>query len=60
MIAYIARTAEAAGIEKQPSPWKTELPDLFSWKKLPVEGGFDGGKMGDDRCSLVISADRYF
>ena len=44
VIAYIARTAEAAGIEKQPSPWKTELPDLFSWKKLPVEGGFDGEK----------------
>ena len=44
MIAYIAKTAQAAGIEKQPSPWKTELPDLFSWKKLPVEGSFDGEK----------------
>lgn len=33
VIAYIAKTAQAAGIEKQPSPWKTELPDLFSWKK---------------------------
>ena len=43
-IAYIAKTAQAAGIEKQPSPWKTELPDLFSWKKLPVEGSFDGEK----------------
>ena len=44
VIAYIAKTAQAAGIEKQPSPWKTELPDLFSWKKLPVEGSFDGEK----------------
>ena len=44
VIAYIAKTAHAAGIEKQPSPWKTELPDLFSWKKLPVEGSFDGEK----------------
>ena len=44
VVAYIAKTAQAAGIEKQPSPWKTELPDLFSWKKLPVEGSFDGEK----------------
>lgn len=44
VIAYIAKTAQVAGIEKQPSPWKTELPDLFSWKKLPVEGSFDGEK----------------
>ena len=44
VIAYIAKTAQAAGIEKQPSPWKTELPNLFSWKKLPVEGSFDGEK----------------
>lgn len=44
VIAYIAKTAQAAGIEKQPSPWKTELPDLFNWKKLPVEGSFDGEK----------------
>ena len=44
VITYIAKTAQAAGIEKQPSPWKTELPDLFSWKKLPVEGSFDGEK----------------
>ena len=44
VVAYIAKTAQAAGIEKQPSPWKKELPDLFSWKKLPVEGGFDGEK----------------
>ena len=44
VIAYIAKTAQAAGIEKQPSPWKTELSDLFSWKKLPVEGSFDGEK----------------
>lgn len=44
VMAYIAKTAQAAGIEKQPSPWKTELPDLFSWKKLPVEGSFDGEK----------------
>lgn len=44
VIAYIAKTAQAAGIEKPPSPWKTELPDLFSWKKLPVEGSFDGEK----------------
>ena len=44
VIAYIAKTAQAAGIEKQPSQWKTELPDLFSWKKLPVEGSFDGEK----------------
>ena len=44
VIAYIAKTANGAGIEKQPSPWKTELPDLFSWRKLPMEGGFDGEK----------------
>ena len=44
VVDYIAKTAKKAGIEKQPSPWKEALPELFSWKKLPVEGGFDGEK----------------
>ncbi len=41
---YIAKTAVKAGIEKLTSPWKANLPDLFTWEKLPVEGGFDGEK----------------
>ena len=65
VIAYIAKTAQAAGIEKQPSPWKTELPDLFSWKKLPVEGSFDGEKwemteLHGYRCRLVYLTGRSF
>ena len=44
VVDHISKTAKKAGIEKLSSPWKEELPALFSWKKLPLEGGFDGEK----------------
>ena len=42
VVSYIVEAAQSAGIEGIPSPWKPDVPDLFTWDGLPMKGGFDG------------------
>ncbi len=47
VISYIAETAERAGIRKNSSPWKPDIPARIAIQELPLDGGFDGEKWND-------------